>query len=219
MIHPSGHYPRPECEPGAITELLKSWQAGDRSGLDRSMPLVMNHLRIIARRQLRSQGSSHTLETSGLINEAYLKMAQAAAPAVCNREHFIALCARIMRQILVDYARRRRRGKRGDGAVHVALEPKHLISDEQVEQALRIDAALDELEKFDERKCRVFELRFFAGFSVQETATGLGVSENTIIRDWAFSCEWLKSRVDEGSPCQMTTSSAVGQRMPPPNSF
>lgn len=207
------------CGPGAITELLKLWQAGDRSGLDRTVPLVMNHLRIIARKQLRAHASGHTLETFGLINEAYLKMAQAAAPAVCNREHFIALSARVMRQILVDYAKRRLRGKRGDGAVHVPLGPEHLISDDQVEKAILIDAALDELEKLDERKCRVFELRFFAGFSVEETATGLGVSENTIIRDWAFSCEWLKSRVDEGSPCQMTISSAVGQRMPPPSSF
>jgi RNA polymerase sigma factor (TIGR02999 family) len=178
--------------PGEITELLRAWENADKAALDRMMPLVLQQLRVFARRQLGPNHQDNTLQTTALVNEAYLRFAR-STPELKNREHFFAFASRVMRQILTDYARTRLRKKRGAGALVLPLqESMDPLSPEQVEQIISLDELLGQLEAFDERKCRIFEMRFFAGLSVAETAAAAGVSENTVIRDWDFSCTWLR---------------------------
>lgn len=182
---------------GEITPLLRQWGHGDRSSLDRLMVVFMPHLRLIAHRHFAKR-NGHLLQTTALVNELYLRLAR-NSPQVQDREHMVALASRIMRQVLIDHAREQLRQKRGDGARRVSLEAATtVLSDCQTEQVTAIDGALDLLEAEDERKCRVFEMRFFGGFTVPEIAGALDVSENTVIRDWAFSCAWLRSRLSAG---------------------
>lgn len=173
---------------GDLTKLLRAWRQGDRSALDPVLPVVLANLRAIARRIPR-QGS--TLNTTALVNEAWLRIAGADSE-ISDREHFFALAARAMRQILIDHARTCQRQKRGGGAVQVTLTDAAPLTDTQIEQLLIIDDLLEHLEKEQPRRCRIFEMRFFAGFSVEELARELEVSENTVIRDYRLACAWLR---------------------------
>lgn len=174
-----------------VTQLLMDWSNGDQAALDQLMPLVYGELRQIARRYMARQNPGHTLQTTALINEAYLKLVNQQDKHFQNRAHFFGVAAQAMRHILVDYARSKQYGKRGGGVPVVALDGAMTVSEERAAELVALDDALKQLAKVDERKCRVVELRYFGGLSVTETAQVLNVSEITIIRDWNMAKSWL----------------------------
>jgi RNA polymerase sigma factor (TIGR02999 family) len=167
----------------SITELLAAWRGGDPEAIDRLMPLVYNELRTLARYRLRSN-RDQTLQTTALVHEVYLKLAQHSQLLVHDRQHFFALAARAMRQLTVDYARRRAAEKRGGGARLVPADDVALPAVDRAEQIVALDGALDRLARIDEPLSRIVELRYFAGLSVEETAEVLGCSERTVKRGW-----------------------------------
>ncbi|WP_237052911.1 ECF-type sigma factor [Marilutibacter chinensis] len=180
-----------------ITRLLQRHHEGDRDAFDRMVPLVYERLRAIARGQLARAGRrGQTLDTTALVQEAYLQLVDANAVDWQDRGHFFAICARAMRRILVDYARRRHAAKRGGGAVAVTLEADMVAADCQSEQVLAIDAALTGLEAFNERLARVVECRYFAGMTEEETARALDTSLRTVQRDWMRARAWLLKALD-----------------------
>ena len=173
-----------------ITQLLRDMSRGQRDALDRLIPMVYDELREIAHRQLRNERSGHTLSTTALVHEAYLRLVNVNQVQWKDRAHFVAVAARVMRRILVDYARARSRDKRGGDAVHIPLTdvPDIAVADGDL---IAFDGTLDRLEAINERLCRVVECRCFGGMSVDETAAALGTSPATVKRDWAFSRAWL----------------------------
>ncbi len=181
-----------------VSELLAAWGAGDQAALEQLMPLVYDELRRIAHRHLGRERQGHTLQTSALVNEAYLKLVNEREMRWQNRAHFFAIAARLMRLILVDYARGRNRARRGGGARRVSLDEAMAVSDEQAADVLAVDEALNRLAAFDERKSRVVELRFFSGLSVEETAEVLQVSEVTVMREWRLAKAWLRNELSGG---------------------
>ncbi|OLB47082.1 MAG: hypothetical protein AUI13_18275 [Gemmatimonadetes bacterium 13_2_20CM_2_69_23] len=173
-----------------ITQLLRDMSRGQRDALDRLIPMVYDELREIAHRQLRNERSGHTLSTTALVHEAYLRLVNVNQVQWKDRAHFVAVAARVMRRILVDYARARSRDKRGGDAVRIPLTdvPDIAVADGDL---IAFDDTLDRLEAINERLCRVVECRCFGGMSVDETAAALGTSPATVKRDWAFSRAWL----------------------------
>jgi RNA polymerase sigma-70 factor (ECF subfamily) len=182
-----------DTQPSApITRLLIRWGRGEAECLGHLMPLVQGELRRIARRYMRMESPGHTLQTTALINEAYLRLVDQDQANWQNRAQFFGLSARIMRHILVDHARASRRGKRGGGMQHLPLNEGLVFSPSKSASLIALDEALTRLESFDARKAQVVELRYFSGMSVEETAEVLHVSENTVIRDWSLAKVWLK---------------------------
>jgi len=174
-----------------VTELLVRWRSGDKAALDSLMPLVYTELRRIANRYLQGERSDHTLQSTALVHEAYVRMTGQALPQWQNRAHFFAVAAQLMRQILVDHARSHRASKRGGDVYKLALEdaeeqPKVLDFD-----IVALDDALKSLALMDEQQSRVVELKFFGGLSVDDTADVLGVSASTVKRDWTTARAWL----------------------------
>jgi RNA polymerase sigma-70 factor, ECF subfamily len=182
--------------PRPVTELLLRWKAGDRQGLDQAVPLVDRELRRIAHRAMRGERPGHTLQTTALVNEAYLRLVDQSRVNWQNRAHFLGVAAGLMRQILVDHARRVCRAKRGGGVQHLPLDEGLVYSPAMSESLLVVDEALSRLAEFDARKARVVELRYFAGMSVQEAAEALGVHPNTVIHDWSLAKAWLKRELE-----------------------
>src|SRR5262245_9026734 len=174
-----------------VTQLLLDWRNGDQTALDRLMPLVYEELRRIAGHYMRNERRGHTLQTSALVNEAYVKLVDHENIEWQNRAHFFSVAAQAMRRILVDYARTRNYQKRGAGAQHVSLEEAAMVTEEHAAAMIALDDALEALAKIDERKCRVVELRYFGGLSVEETAEALSVSVQTVGRDWSTAKAWL----------------------------
>ncbi len=174
-----------------VTDLLVAWSNGEQKALDELLPLVYAELRKMAKRYMDSQPSGHTLQTTALIHEAYLKLAVQTDKNWQNRAHFFAVAARAMRHILVDHARTRQRDKRGGKTQVISLDQVAEISTERAAQFVALDEALIELEKLEERKSRVVELRYFAGLNIEETAEVLKVSPETVQRDWRFAKTWL----------------------------
>ena len=181
-----------------VSQLLEAWGAGDQAALDELMPLVYDELRRIAHRHLGRERVGHTLQTSALVNEAYLKLVNEREMRWQNRAHFFAIAARLMRLILVDYARGRNRARRGGGAQRVSLDEALAVADEQATDVLALDEALNRLAAFDERKSRVVELRYFSGLSVEETAAVLQVAPVTVMREWRLAKAWLHRMLTEG---------------------
>lgn len=175
----------------SITQLLVAWSEGDRAALDELMPLVHAELRRIARNYMRGERKGHTLQTTALINEAYLRLVDQKQVHWQNRAHFLAIASEMMRRILVDYARRRRSQKRGDGGVQVTLSEAAELVNERSPDLVALDEALLSLAKMDERRSKVVELRFFGGLSIEETAEVLNVSTTTVERDWTIAKAWL----------------------------
>jgi RNA polymerase sigma factor (TIGR02999 family) len=175
-----------------ITRLLAGWREGDRAALDRLLPLIRSELHRLARRHLGRERKNHTMQPSSLVQEAFLRLLPDGNAGWRDRAHFFAVASQVMRHVLVDYARARQQVKRGRGAVHIPVDSAVVLSSEQVEQVVAVDLALQRLAKADERKSRVLEMRFFGGLSVEETAEVLGVSPNTVIRDWDFARAWLR---------------------------
>jgi RNA polymerase sigma factor (TIGR02999 family) len=176
--------------PNLVTELLGKWRAGDQEALGALVPLVYNELREVAHRYLRHERPDHTLQSTALVHEAYLRLREQGAQKFENRAHFFAIAAQLMRQILVDYARHRNAGKRNAGR-RIALDDTVQLLEAKSVDLVALDDALDELAKLDPRQSRVVELRFFGGLSVEETSSVLGVSPDTVKRDWATAKIWL----------------------------
>ena len=187
-----------ESRGGEITRLLTAWRQGDRAALDRLWPLIRTDLLGLARRHLKSERKNHTIQPSSLVQEAFVRLMPEGDSGWNDRAHFYAVASQIMRHVLVDYARRRLRQKRGSGAVHIPIDAAAVLAPRQVEQIVAVDLALQRLAKADERKSRVFEMRFFGGLTVEEVGAILGVSPNTVIRDWNFARAWIKREL--GNP-------------------
>ena len=175
----------------SVSNLLEQWNNGDREALDQVMPLIYEELRKMARRYMRQQNRGHTLQTTALIHEAYLRMVKQPEKHFQNRTHFFGVAAQAMRHILVDYARARHAGKRGGGIRPVSLEEAALVSRERAGELVAFDEALKKLEELSQRQSRVVELRYFGGLTVDETATVLKVSPETVMRDWTMAKTWL----------------------------
>lgn len=174
-----------------VTLLLRAWGDGSKEALDRLAPVVHRELHRIAGRLMAGQRPNHTLQATALVNEAYLRLVDAQQANWKDRAHFFALCARAMRQILVDHARRRDSAKRGGGQVAIELEEGLAAGSSPEANLLELDDALNRLAELDPRKSQVIELRFFGGLSVEETAEALKVSPETVQRDWKFARAWL----------------------------
>lgn len=179
-----------------ITDLLLAWNRGDDQALDRLVPLVHDELHRLAHRYMAGERAGHPLQTTALVNEAYLRLVDSSRVRWQNRAHFFAVSAQLMRRILVDVARARHKLKRGGGAIQVALEEAALIANEPGADLVALDEALTTLAAFDERKSKVVELRFFGGLSVEETAEVLKVSAVTVMRDWGLAKAWLLRELD-----------------------
>jgi RNA polymerase sigma factor (TIGR02999 family) len=178
-----------------VTGLLLSWRQGDAAALDRLVPLVYEELRRVARRHLRRESPGHALETTALVHEAYLRMVDVDRMTIANRAHFFSLAAVLMRQILVDHARRKQADKRGGGVTMVSLDNASPAAQPLSVDVLALDEALAALAAFDPRQCRVVELRFFAGLSIDEASEALDISPATVEREWAMAKAWLYRRL------------------------
>jgi RNA polymerase sigma factor (TIGR02999 family) len=183
-----------------ITQLLVAWSHGDRAALDELLPLVYAELRRLAHRYMRRERNDDmVLQTTALVNEAYLKLIGEREMRWQDRAHFFAVSSLIMRRILVDYARKRKTSKRGGGVRHVSLEEAAAVSDERATDLIALDAALNDLATVDARRSRIAELRFFAGLTIEETAEVLEVSPTTIEREWRLTRAWLHRALRDAS--------------------
>jgi len=178
-----------------ITQLLAEWSDGNQSALDELYPLVYEELHRLARRYMSRERKGHTLQTTALINEAYVRLVDQRNVHWANRSHFFAISAQIMRRILIDHARRHAYAKRGGGAQQVSLEAVAIVANEKSAEIIRLDEALTTLAKMDPRRCHVVELRYFGGLSNEEIAGVLNVSENTVTRDWNLARAWLHQQL------------------------
>ena len=183
-----------------VTNLLRDWNHGDERALEKLVPLVYHELHQAAHRYMAREGPDHTLQTTALVNEVYLRLVGVRGVTWQNRAHFLALCARLMRRILTDFARSRRSLKRGGHAEHVSLDEGLIISKEPRADLVALDDALKSLESLDQRKSQVVELRFFGGLSVKETAKVLNVSPETVLRDWRLAKDWLMCELSKEAP-------------------
>lgn len=178
------------AEPGDVTLLLRRWDEGDARALDELMPLMYERLRRLARQRLRSEHDI-SMNTTGLVHEAYLKLADSPGARVQDRGHFLGLASRVMRHLLTDYARERRAAKRGLGVAPLPLDEAAWIADEAVEPVIELDEALQRLAAVDERRSKILEQRYFGGLSLEETAEVLGVSLATVKRELRTARAWL----------------------------
>jgi RNA polymerase sigma-70 factor (ECF subfamily) len=176
----------------SVTELLAAWSQGEGPALEHLLPLVERELRQIAHRYMRRERPGHTLQTTALVNEAYLRLVNQTRTRWQNRAHFFAVAAQIMRRILLNYARDRAAGKRGSGAQKLALDDVAVISDDRASELLALGEALDRLEKLDPRKGRIVELRYFGGLTVNEIAEVLKLHPDTITREWGRAKAFLR---------------------------
>ena len=189
----------PEASRADLTGLLIKWRQGDAAALDRLIPLAYAELRRIAHRYMRDERRNHPLQTTALVHKAYLRLIDVKRVDWQSRNQFYAVSARMMRRILVEEARKRNADKRGADASHVAMDEALLAAPERGADVLALENALERLEALDERKARVVELRCFAGLSVPETAEVLGVSEETVFRDWRMAKLWLRRELSAPS--------------------
>ena len=176
----------------SVTQLLARWTNGDEAALQQLVPIVHEELRKLARRQMAGERLGHTLQPTALVNEAYLRLVNLKQMQWRDRVHFFAMGARLMRRILVDFARSRGYQKRGAGAKQVSFTEAVEVAESQATDVVALNDALEALADVDERKSRVVELRFFGGLSVEETAEVLNVSRETVKRDWTFAKMWLR---------------------------
>ncbi len=185
--------------PQEVTSLLHAWRGGDRGALDKLMPLVYGELRRIAHRYMLREHAGHTLQTTAVVNEAYLRLVDARQVEWKDRAHFFAISANLMRRILVEFARSRGRNKRGGSVQKVQLDEALVVSPQRGTDLVALDDALTALAAMDERRAKVIELRFFGGLSVEETAEVLNVSPDTVMRDWRLAKVWLWREMKHGA--------------------
>ncbi len=180
--------------PESVTQLLVAWSNGDQGARDELMSVVYHELHRLAHQYMKRELPGHTLQTSALVNEAFLKLIDQRNVSWQNRAHFFGIAAKTMRRILVDYARSRRTAKRGGGGFELSLD-ESIVSAERSEELVTLDEALEELAKIDVRKSQVVELKFFAGLSIEEAAEVLAVSPGTVMRDWTLAKAWLRREI------------------------
>ena len=181
-----------EPSPNEVTQLLVAWGNGDQEARDQLMSVVYQELHRLAHHYMRRESAGHTLQTSALVNEAFLRLVDQRAVHWRNRAHFFGIAAQMMRRILVDYARSRRYAKRGGGDRTLSLDEALIVSEERGAEVVALDEALGKLASFDPRKGQIVELRFFGGLSIEETAEVLAVSPGTVMRDWTLAKAWLR---------------------------
>ena len=184
MTTPSSSQPQ-------VTQLLADWSGGDSDALDRLIPLVQPELHRLAHHYMSREAIGHTLQTTALLNEAYLQLVDDPKRSWQNRTHFVAAAAQLMRRIMVDHARERRALKRGGGALKVSLDDAALVTERRSEELLALDEALQELAALDQRKSQIVELRYFGGMTIEETATFLKMSHRSVEREWTMAKAWL----------------------------
>jgi len=183
-----------------ITQLLQGWRDGDRGALDTLLPLVYRELRRLAHFHLRNERPHHTLQSAALVHEAYCRMVGQDPPELENRTHFFAVAAQLMRQVLVDYARRHRAAKRGGSVCKVSLEDATILPRQKDADVVAVDDALKALAKIDPRQSRIVELRFFAGLSLEEISAAMGIAPATVQRDWTAARAWLHREMSRNPP-------------------
>jgi len=184
-------------DPSEITQLLEDWSGGDEAALKKLFPLVYPELHRLASAYMRRERQDHTLQTTALVHEAYLRLVGQQNVRWQTRAHFFAVAARVMRNILVDYARGRGRAKRGDGLRGLPLSDVAVMSDERADELLAVNRALDTLTSLDPRKSKVFELRYFGGMSVEEAAEAVKISPATVTRDWRMARAWIRRELGD----------------------
>ena len=187
----------PSVSPHRVTQLLAQWSHGDDAALAELTPLVYDELRHLAHRHMEGQRPGHTLQTTALVNEAYLRLADQTGPSWQSRAHFFAVAAQAMRQILVSYARSQRSQKRGGGALKVELNEAALVSPQQSQEIVDLHEALERLATLDSRKAQVVELKYFGGLNYDEMAEVLKISRVTVRRDWEFAKLWLYTELHD----------------------
>ncbi|HXG64482.1 MAG TPA: sigma-70 family RNA polymerase sigma factor [Blastocatellia bacterium] len=185
-----------------VTRLLVNWRNGDAAALEDLLPIIYKELRRLAGRYLRRERPDHTLQPTALVHEAWLRLAEQEHVAWQNRAHFFGVAAQVMRRILIDHARNHHRARRGGGRRKVSLDDVIELSQERAADLIALDDALKSLAVIDPRKSRVVELRYFGGLSVEETAEALGVSDKTVMRDWALARAWLYNAIRQGEACE-----------------
>jgi len=190
LVVSSGGWPLAEDQAGQVTELLRNWRQGDERALEALIPVVYKELRRIAHYHLQSERSEHTLQSTALVHEVYLRLLGDEPPEIQNRAHFIAMASRLMRQVLVDYARNRRAIKR-EGGCKIAFNDLVSLKLARDVDLLALEDALVELSRIDERQGKIVEMKFFGGLSAPEISQVLGVSRATVDRDWATARVWL----------------------------
>lgn len=183
--------------PQQVTKLLKRWSSGNESAFDDLMPIVYDELRRMAKGYMNRQDSGHTLQTTELIHEAYLKLAGSEARDLKNRAHFFGVAAKAMRHILVDYARSKSSEKRGGDRQRISMVENQFVSDEKSDEIVALDEAMSKLDELDERKSKVVEMKFFGGLTVEEISKVLKVSAMTVKRDWSFAKTWLSKEISK----------------------
>lgn len=181
-----------------VSRLLRAWGNGDRAALDRLTPIVYDELRRLARRYMRGERPGHSLQTTALVNEAYMRLVDYKGMQWQNRAHFFAVSAQLMRRILVEHARRHNL-KRGGGVQHVSLDETAIVGGDRAAELVALDDAMNALARLDARKAQVVELRFFGGLSAEETAEVLKVSSVTVMRDWSTAKAWLYRELTGGT--------------------
>ena len=174
-----------------FTQLLGDWSGGDEGALEKLIPLVQPELHRLAHYYMSRERAGHALQTTALLNEAYLQLTDKTQPQWQNRTHFMAVAAQLMRRIMVDHARARHALKRGAGAIRVTLDETALVTQERAEEMLALDEALEKLAEFDRRRCEIVEMRYFGGLTVEEIADVLKIHPNTVMRDWRAAKAWL----------------------------
>jgi RNA polymerase sigma-70 factor, ECF subfamily len=188
-------------EQAGITQLLMAWNNGEETALEDLIPLVEQELRRLARKYLRGESAYHTLQTTALVNEAYMRLMKQHSVFWENRGHFFALSAQIMRRILINHARNKNCEKRGNGATHITLSRVSIVSEEKTLELLALNEALEKLAEFDKLKSQIVELRYFGGFTVDEVADILEISSSTVATHWRLAKAWLKSRLKSYDDC------------------
>jgi RNA polymerase sigma factor (TIGR02999 family) len=181
--------------PDDVTQLLVAWSNGDEAARDQLIPLVYEELHRLAHQYMNHERPGHTLQTSALVNEAFVRLVDQRNVHWQNRAHFFGIAAQMMRRILVDYARTRQAEKRGGNVVVITLNEELIVSDEQNDEVVALDDALKRLVQLDQRKCQIVELRFFAGLSIEETAEVIGLSPGSIMREWTLAKAWLRKEI------------------------
>ena len=181
-----------------VTELLTAWSGGDKAALDKLMPLIHQELRRIAHRYMSRERPGHTMQTTALVNEAYLKLVNREGVHWQNRAHFFAIASQLMRHILVDHARSHAYAKRGGGTQTISLDEALVVSQERAAEVVALDDVLKQLAEIDPQQSRIVELRFFGGLTIEETAVVLSLSPATIKREWTSAKAWLYHELAEG---------------------
>ena len=184
--------------PEEVTQLLLAWREGDEAALEKLLPLVYDELHRLAARYMRRESPGHTLQTSALVNEAFIRLIDQRQVQWQNRAHFFGIAAQLMRRILLDHARGQARGKRGGGVHRVSFDEGAIVSEQRAAELIALDDALNALAAFDSRKSRIVELRFFGGLSNEEVTEVMGMSLRTVEREWRKAKAWLHHAISEG---------------------